>query len=57
VKTGNHDRAFICDNKKERVREAAQEGASNVFKDGGKLPGMVAHPFDEGVNRLAETSA
>ena len=57
VKTGNHDQGVIFDDKKQGVWEAAQEGASNIFKDGGKLPGIIAHPFDQGVNRLAETSA
>jgi hypothetical protein len=57
VKTGNHDQGAIFDDKKQRVRKAAQEGAANIFEDNGKLPGIIAHPFDQGVNRLAETPA
>jgi hypothetical protein len=57
MKTGNHDQGVIFDDKKQQVREAAQGGASNIFKDGGELLGIIAHPFDQGVNRLAETSA
>lgn len=57
VKTGDHYYGVVFDNKKQRVREAAHEGASNILEDGGKLPGIVAHPFDESVNRLAEASA
>jgi hypothetical protein len=57
VETGNHDQGVIFDDKEQRVRKAAQEGTSNISKDGGKLPGIVAHPLDQRVNRLTETPA
>ena len=57
VKTGNYDQGGIFDDKKQRVRKAAQEGAANIFKDDGKLQGIIAHPLDQGINHLAETSA
>jgi hypothetical protein len=28
-----------------------------IFEHGWKLPGITAHPFDQGVNRLAKTPA
>ncbi len=46
MKTGNHDQGFVFDEKKQRVWKAAQESAANIFKDGGKLPGIIAHPLD-----------
>jgi hypothetical protein len=55
MKTGNHDQGVILDDKKQRVRKPAQEGASNIFEDDGKLPRIFAHPFDQGIKRLAET--
>ena len=57
MKTRNHDKGVIFDYKKQRVREAAQEGAADTLEYGGELPGIIAHPFDHSVNRLAETSA
>jgi hypothetical protein len=57
VKTGDHDQGAIFDDKKQRVRKAAQEGPANIFQDDRKLPRIIAHAFDQGVNRLAETSA
>jgi hypothetical protein len=52
VETGNHDQGVIFD-----VRNAAQEGAANIFQDDRKLAGIIRHAFNQGVNRLAETSA
>ena len=57
MKTGNHNWGVILDDKKQRVREAAQEGAADILEHDGKLPGIIAHPFDQGVHRLAETPA
>lgn len=57
MKTGNHDQSAAFDDKKQRVREAAQEGAPNILMDDGKLPGIIAHPSDQGVDRLTEASA
>jgi hypothetical protein len=54
VETGNHYQGAIFDDKKQRVRKAAKEGPANILEDDGKLPGIVAHPVDQGVNRLAE---
>ena len=44
------------DDKKQRVGKAAQEGAADILEHCGKLPGIITHPFDHGVNRLAKTS-
>jgi hypothetical protein len=57
VKTGNHDQGLIFDDKERRVWKAAEQGTSNISKDGGKLPGIIAHSLDQCVNRLTETSA
>jgi hypothetical protein len=57
MKTGNHDQGVIFEDKKQRVREAAQEGAADIFEYDGELPGIIAHPIDQGVNRLAKTAA
>ena len=40
MKTGNHDQGIVFDNKKQRVRKAAQEGAANTLKHDMKLPGL-----------------
>jgi len=56
MKDSNHEQGVIFENKEERVWKAAQEGAAHVLVDNRKLPGIAAHPFDQGVNRLAETS-
>ena len=57
VKTGNHDEGVSFKYKKQRVREAPQEGAANVVFDGWALPGIIAHPFDPRVKRMTEMSA
>jgi len=57
MKTGNHNQSVIFDDKKQRIREAAHEGAANIFKHDGELPGIIAHPIDQDVNRLAKTPA
>ena len=57
MKDSNHEQGVIFENKEERVWKAAQEGAANVPKDDRKLSWVIAHPYDQGVNRLAETSA
>jgi hypothetical protein len=54
VKTGNHDKGLILNDKEKRVRKAAQESAARVFKDGGKLSGIAAHAFNRGINRLTK---
>jgi len=55
--TSNHDQGAIFDDKKQRIREAAQEGTADILNHGGKLPGIIAHPFDQGINRLAKRPA
>jgi hypothetical protein len=55
--TGNHHYSVIFDHKKQRVRQATQEAPSDASKDDRELPRIIAHPFDLGVNRLAETPA
>ena len=57
MKTGNHDQGVILDNKKQRVREMAQETAANIPKHGGKLPGIIADSLDQSVDCLPETPA
>lgn len=57
VKTGNHDQGVVFDDEKQRVRKAAQQGATSNLKDDGKLSRIIAHPVDDGVNSLAETWA
>jgi hypothetical protein len=47
VKTGNYDQGIIPDDKKQRLRKAAQEGTSHISKHGRKLPGIIAHSFDQ----------
>ena len=57
MKTGNHHQGVIFDDKKQRIRETAQEGAVDISKYDGELPGIIAHPIDQGVNCLAKTAA
>jgi hypothetical protein len=57
MKTGNHDQGVILDDKEQRVREAPQEGSADILEHDGKLPGIIAHPFDQGINRPAKTLA
>ena len=57
MKTGNRYQGVAFHDKKQGVREAAQEGAANILEYGEKLPGNIAHPFDQDDNRLAEASA
>ena len=57
MKTGNHNQGVIFDDKKQRLRETAHESAVNILKHDGELQGIIAHPIDQGVNRLAKTPA
>ena len=57
MKTRHHDQDVIFDDEKQRVRETAQQGAANILQDDGKLQGINDHPFDQGVDGLAETPA
>jgi hypothetical protein len=57
MKTGNHDQSIIFDDKKHRVRKAAQQGAADIFKYDGELLGIIDHALDQGVNRKAKTPA
>jgi hypothetical protein len=57
MKTGDYDQGVSFDDKEQRVREAAQERTADISKHGGKLLGIIAHPFDQGINRLAKTRA
>ena len=55
VETGDHDHGVLVDYKKQRVRKAPQKGERRHFKHDGKLSGIITHPIDQRVNRLAKT--
>jgi len=57
MKAGNHDQLVIFDNKKQGIRETAQECAADILKYDRELPGVIAHPIYQGFNRLAKTAA
>jgi hypothetical protein len=57
MKTGDDDKRVIFDDKNSEYGKRRKEGAADGFKHNRKLPGIIAYPFNQGVNCLAETSA
>lgn len=57
MKTGNHGQGVILDDKKQRIRKPAQEGCGERFYKRRKLPGIISHSLDQGVNRLAKAAS
>ena len=56
VKTGDNQQALVFDDEKQRLREPAHEGATDVLENDRKLKRMLTHPHDENINCLTETA-
>lgn len=58
METGDNKHiAVFLEDEKQGVGKAPHKGAAHSFEDGWKLLGILAHPFDHCVDRLAEASA
>jgi hypothetical protein len=58
METGDNKHiAVFLQSEKQGIGKVPHKSAAHLFEDGWKLPGILAHPFDHWVNRLAEASA